>query len=430
MHHRHHLPVFVAAIVSICSALCFSQTEPADRLTSTVIATQRTVIGPVHPLAVKQNDLGRVAGAQVFHRMVLLLRRSAAQEADLQQLLKDQQDPASPKYQHWLTPAEFGRRFGPSTNDMAKITTWLQSQSFAVEAPSNGRQFLVFTGVSAQVESAFQTEMHRYRVNGKTYFANAKVASIPSALAPAVSGTSSLNSFTQWQPQYHLAANPTINVGSSALTGPADLAAIYDATPLQKANVQGQGQSIALIEESNINPQDVADFRKLAGLPSATVNVIVNGPDPGLVYGEETEAIADVEYAGALAPAATLNVIVTASTELNQGIDLSTAYAVDNDISPITSLSYGGCETLNDTYNSNSVALYKLAYEQGAAEGISHFVSSGDYGGDSCGYAGLSAGYGVNAIGDSPWNVSVGGTEFVMPDPNVYFPPPSYTAAA
>jgi subtilase family serine protease len=294
-----------------------------------------------------------------------------------------------------------------------------------------------FTGTSAQVESAFQTEIHRYGVNGKTYFANAKPASIPAALAPAVSGVASLNSFTQMQPEYHLAPNPTTkacsnpysgNSCTTAMTGPADLAAIYNAAPLQKKGIEGQGQSIALIEESNINPLDVSDFRSLTGLPAASLNVIVNGADPGLVGGDETEAVADVEYAGALAPDATLDLIVTASTEFNQGIDFSMAYAVDNDISPITSLSYGGCETLDNTYSPNEVALYKAAYEQGAAEGISHFVAAGDYGGDACGYTGLSTGYGVNAIGDSPWNVSVGGTEFIMPNPNAYFPPPSYTA--
>ncbi len=432
MQHRFHLLAFVAAIVLFCSALGFSQAEPADRLISPIAAAQRTVTNPVHPWATKQNDLGRVAGDQVFHRVVLLLKRSDAQEADLQELLQEQQDQNSPQYHQWLTPAEFGERFGPSANDVAKITGWLQSQGFTVEKPSNGRQFIFFTGTSAQVESAFQTEMHRYSVSGKTQVANAKPASIPSALAPAVSGVASLNSFTRWAPQsqveYHLALNPQVKTSSGALTGPADLAAIYDAAPLQKANVLGQGQSIALIEESNIVAQDVTDFRNLMGLPAATVNVIVNGTDPGTVGGDETEAIADVEYAGALAPDATLDVIVTGSTEFNQGIDLSTAYAVDNDISPITSLSYGGCETLNDTFLSSSVELYKLAYEQGAAEGISHFVSAGDWGGDTCGYTGLSAGYGVNAIGDSPWNVSVGGTEFIMPDPNVYFPPPSYTA--
>ena len=431
----------VAAVILFCSVVGFSQSESADRLTAPVVSAQRTVTNGVHPLATKQNDLGRVAGSQVFHRMILLTQRSAAQEAGLEQLLRDQQDPSSPQYHQWLTPTEFGEQFGPSADDMAKITSWLQAQGFTVERPPNGRQYLLFTGTSAQVESAFQTEMHRYGVNGKTYFANARPASIPTALVPAVSGVATLNSFTQFTPQYHFAAIqpvsnqntsaiPLIDINSTPLTGPADLAAIYDSAPLAKANVLGQGQSISLIEESNINVQDVADFRTLTGLSAATVNVIVNGADPGLVYGEETEAIADVEYAGALAPGATLNVIVTGSTDFNQGIDLSTAYAVDNDISPVTSLSYGGCETLENTFAPNSVALYKAAYEQGAAEGISHFVSASDYGGDACEYTGLVTGYGVNAIGDSPWNVSVGGTEFVMPDPKVYFPPPSYTATA
>jgi len=443
MHMRFRIDRFlsVAVIILLCAVPGLSQSESADRLTSPIVAAKRTVTNGVHSQATKQNDLGRVAGTEVFHRLVLLTKRSAAQEADLEELLQEQQDSNSPQYHRWLTPTAFGARFGPSANDMAKITSWLQAQGFTVEKPSNGRQYILFTGTSAQLESAFQTEMHRYGVKGKAYFANATPASIPTALAPAVSGFASLNSFAQFTPQYHLAANsqngvqstgtiPQIKIQNTAMTGPADLSAIYDAGPLAEANVLGQGQSIALIEESNIVLQDVKDFRTIAGLPAATVNVIVNGQDPGLVFGEETEAIADVEYAGALAPDAVLNVIVTATTELNQGIDLSTAYAVDNEISPVTSLSYGGCETLNDTFAPNAVALFKAAYEQGAAEGISHFVSAGDYGGDACGYTGLSLGFGVNAIGDSPWNVSVGGTEFIMPDPSAYFPPPSYTATA
>ncbi|MGA3101087.1 MAG: Ig-like domain repeat protein [Terracidiphilus sp.] len=417
-------------VLGLCVRAVHAQTEPSDRLLSPIVASQRTVTNLVHPLATKQNDLGRVNPNQVFHRMVLLTQRSAAQEADLEQLLQEQQDPSSPQYHQWLTPVEFGQRFGPGTNDMAKITGWLQSQGFTVEPPANGRQFIFFTGSSAQVEAAFQTEMHRYSVNGKKYVANAKPASIPTALAPAVSGVASLNSFTQLAPQYHAAATPQIEINNAALTGPADLSAIYDAAPLAKANVLGQGQSIALIEQSNIVLQDVTDFRKITGLPAATVNMIVNGADPGPVYGDESEAIADVEYAGALAPDATLNVVVTGTTDFNQGVDLSTAYAVDNDIAPIAALSYGGCETLNDTFASTEVELDKVAWEQGAAEGISEFVAAGDYGGDTCGYLGLSAGYNVNVLGDSPWNVSVGGTEFIMPDANVYFPPPSYTASA
>ncbi len=429
--HPRSLAVSSAPILALCfSALAWSQTQPADRLLSPIVASQRTLIAGVHPLAVSRNDIGRVSANQVFHRMVLLLQRSAAQQADLTQLLKDQQDPASPQYHRWLTPTEFGRRFGPSDADMAKIVGWLQSQGFSVEKPSNGRQFLFFTGASAQVEAAFQTEMHRYSVNGKTYIANAKPATIPSALAPDVSTLASLNNFKLLLPQSYPAAKPQILIGQEIFTSPADLDAIYDAAPLQSAGIKGQGESIALIEESNINLQDLTDFRNVTGLPPANVNVIVNGPDPGLLAGdgEEFEAIADVEYAGAMAPDATLNFIVSASTEFFQGIDLSTVYAVDYDVSPITSMSYGGCETLNDAYSPGITQLFADAYEQGAAEGISHFVSSGDNGGDDC--WDFSAGYGVNAIGDSPWNVSTGGTEFIMPDPYLYFPPmANYTAS-
>ena len=179
-------------------------------------------------------------------------------------------------------------------------------------------------------------------------------------------------------PQLYPAAKSQILNGQEAFTGPADLSTIYNATPLQATGIKGQGQSIALIEESNINLQDLTDFRTVTGLPAANVNVIVNGPDPGLLAAsqDEFEAISDAEWAGAMAPDATLNIIVSASTELNQGIDLSTAYAVDYAVAPVTSLSYGGCETLYDTFDSIGVSLYDFAWEQGAAQGMTHFVAS------------------------------------------------------
>jgi len=428
MNFRLRPFVYVVALAMPLSTAAAMQHEPSDRIVAPIVSSERAPTNGVHPLAVKQNDLGRVNGSQTFHRMVLLLQGSGAQQADLAQLLKDQQDPSSPHYHQWLTPAEFGIRFGPSQNDISKVSNWLEQQGFSVEKAANGRRFLLFTGTSAQVESAFQTEMHRYSVNGKSYFANARQASIPAALAPVVRNIATLDSFGKAYPQYALAASPNILLGGYYFTGPADLAAIYDSTPLKTAGVQGQGQAVALIEESNINPQDVTDFRTVTGLPAANLNVIVNGPDPGLLPGEEVEAIADVSYAGAFAPNATLDFVVTASTEFNSGIDLSTLYAVDYAVAPITSLSYGGCETLNNTYYPGTETLYGMAYEQGAAEGISHFVSSGDNGGDGCLFTGLSAGYGVNALGSSPFNVSVGGTEFIMPNPADYFPPPNYTA--
>jgi len=409
------------------AALASPATEAPDRLTSPIVASVRVKTNAVHPLATKQNDLGRVSASQTFHRMVLMLDGSDAQKADLAQLLKDQQDPKSADYHKWLTPAQFGERFGPSTSDVAKVTGWLAAQGFSVEKPSNGRRFLLFTGSDAQLEAAFQTEIHTYQVDGAKYFANSKPASIPAALAGVVKGVARMNSFNPARPHLKSNKKPQAIVGGYVFTTPADLQAIYNSAPLNKAGMNGEGQSIAVIEESNINLQDVIDFRNITGLPAANVNILLNGPDPGII-GDETEALVDVDYAGAFVPNATLNFVLTASTEFNQGIDLSTVYAVDNAVSPITSLSYGGCETLNETFYASSAFLYQYAWEQGAAEGISHFVSAGDNGGDSCGYTGLDAGYGANALGSTPYNVAVGGTEFLIPTLTTYFPAPSYIA--
>lgn len=196
--------------------------DAPDRLTSPIVATVRTKTNTVHPLATKQNDLGRVSAAQTFHRMVLLLDGSDAQKADLAQLLKDQQDLKSPQYHKWLTPAQFGERFGPSSNDMAKVTGWLTAQGFSVEKPSNGRRFLLFTGTAAQLEAAFQTEIHTYQVNGAKYFANAKPASIPAALSGVVKGIARLNSFNPPKPQLMSNKKPQSLLGGYVFTTPAD----------------------------------------------------------------------------------------------------------------------------------------------------------------------------------------------------------------
>ena len=416
-------PFFLGVVLALTfSVLSYSQTQPADRLSSAIAASQRAVINAVHPLATKQNDIGRLAGSQVLSRMVLVLQRSAQQESALQQLLAAQQDPKSPQYHQWLTADEFGQQFGPSDNDMAKIQGWLQGQGFSVEAAPHGRQYLLFTGTSAQVETAFQTQMHQYRVNGTTYIANAVAATIPKALAPDVKGLASLNGFEKEQfiPKDQGQPSPqAVTANGSLLLGPADMDAIYDATPLQKANIQGQGQTIAVIGQYAINPQAVSDFRAFTGLPPANLNIIVNGNYPGSTNGEE---LGDVEWAGSMAPAATLDLIASPSTGFLPGIAYSQMYAVDYDVAQITSMSYAECENALDTELPGAVQLFGMLYEQGAAEGISQFAASGDSGGDVCVQAFVGAGYGVNGIGDSPWNVSVGGTEFVMPDPSVYFP--------
>jgi hypothetical protein len=197
--------------------------------------------------------------------------------------------------------------------------------------------------------------------------------------------------------------------------GPTDFATIYNVSPLWIAGTTGTGQTIAVVGETNMNIQDVANFRNLFGLPGNAPNIILNGPDPGITsVNEETEADLDVEWTGAVAKNATIDFVVSETTESTAGIDLSALYIVDNNLAPILSESYGGCEAALGTSGN---AFYSSLWEQAAAQGITVVLASGDSGSAGCdsGNAGeLSAQFGlaVSGLASTPFNVSVGGTSF------------------
>jgi hypothetical protein len=390
-----------------------------------------------------------------MRRILLLLKRGAAQEVALQDFLAQQLDKSSLNYHAWLTPEEFGAKYGPADADIQAVTQWLSSQGFRIEKVYNGKMVLEFSGTPSQVRAAFATDIHNYQVNGKMYVANASDPQIPAALAPVVEGIVSLNNFPK-KPLYHTvgvfkrekqtgrarlveAENPelTFQCGINTSTSqplycnalvPYDFATIYNLLPLwqQASPINGKGQTIAVVEESNINLQDVTDFRSSFGLPAypqacttpptvGCLNLILNGPDPGVVPGEETEADLDVEWSGGVAPNAIIDLVVSESTESSSGVDLSSLYVVDNDLAPVMSVSYGNCELFLGAAGNQ---FFNSLWQQAAAQGISVFVASGDNGSAGCDlYNGTSPepannGLAVSGLASTPYNIAVGGTDF------------------
>jgi subtilase family serine protease len=383
-----------------------------------------------------------------MERMLLVLKRSPEQETALRRLLDDQQDKASPNYHKWLTPTEFGRKFGPSDDDMQTITSWLQSHGFQVGS-TKGRTALEFSGSASQVQEAFHTAIHKYLVKDKQHWANAGDPSIPAALTPAVAGVSSLHNFprhpmsvlagtfsrekatgkiTAIQPQFTFPSgcvenSPNNNPCFYGL-GPYDFATIYDLLPLWNSGINGTGQTIAIVGESDINIQDVRDFRNLFGLPVNDPTIILNGPDPG-IQGDESEADIDVQWSGAVAPNATIDFVVSRSTETTAGIDLSAVYIVENNLAPVMSESYGLCELgLGTTGNQ----FFNSLWQQAAAQGITVFISAGDNGAAGCddfnaaSPAPAQFGLQVSGFASTPYNVAVGGTDFNdFSNPSIYW---------
>jgi hypothetical protein len=203
--------------------------------------------------------------------------------------------------------------------------------------------------------------------------------------------------------------------GAHAIT-PGDFAAIYNLTPLYKTSLNGAGQTIAIVADADVHPADIAAFQNLFGLPANPPNMIENGSDPGWesFLGLSAEATIDTEWAAAVAPGATIDLVVTGPQFTTDPAELSAAYIVDQNLAPIVSVSFGNCE---QNLGAAQAALWNQVWEQAAAQGMSVFVSSGDAGAAGCASPGGVYGFvpgpvAVNGIASSPYVTAVGGTEF------------------
>ena len=413
-------------LCGFCVSVAWGQSQP--RITqaiddSVVVRVPRTT----HPLATRLNDRGRAASDLPMQRMMLVLQPSDSQRAAAAKLLDSQHDKNSANYQHWFSPEEYGKQFGPNQSDLNQISIWLQQHGFQITSVPRGRQWIEFSGTAGQVERAFRTEMHHYEVNGQKHVANSSDIALPRALAPVVSGVLSLHNFPKRSSQARkirvsrdpstgkLVPDFTFNTGSEVLhfLTPGDYTRIYNTQPLLKAGIDGSGVSIAIVGRTNINLSDIQTFRQIFQLPSKDPEIILNGPDPG-INGDETEADLDVEWSGAVAPAATIKFVTSEGTFSADGTDLSAAYIVDQRIAPILSNSYGLCEAFLGTAGN---VFFNNLYRQAAAEGITVFSASGDSGAAGCDFAGFTyapstLGAAVSGLASTPYNVAVGGTQF------------------
>ncbi len=329
----------------------------------------------------------------------------------LQRFLAELQDPASPRFRRWLTPGEFGARFGAPAADLETVASWLRSEGFAVEGATAGRTALVFSGRAADVDRAFDTDLHLYLKDGAPVVANARPMTLPASLGHlAVQGLLPVAGFERRRPLVQ-AAQPLFTQGVVHYLAPADFATIYGLDALYPT-ARGAGRRIAIVARTNIDPLDNELFRAYFGLPASDPVVVLNGDDPGIRTGDIAliETNLDIEWSGGVAPDADVVVVVSKSTQTTDGIDLSCLFAVDNDVADILSVSYGTCEQKLDP---EEVAFFTNLWAQAAAEGISVIVSSGDAGAAGCesGTSPLGSIAAVNGLGTSPYATTVGGTQ-------------------
>jgi pseudomonalisin len=387
-------------------------------------ADRMVLPGNVPPLASAEFDVGRSDPNLPMERMVLLLEQRPGAGARLEQLLAEQQRPGSSRYHQWLTPEEFAADFGLADDDVRLVTGWLEAHGFTVEEVAGGRGSINFSGTVAQVEEAFATEMHDYLVEGTIHCSNATEPSLPRGFAGLVHGVVSLNSFPlrPLHTDVRAISAPEYTFGSNHYIAPADFATIYALASTESAGANGNGQTIAIVARTDIKLADVQDFRTSFGLPANDPVFIHNGADPGdRGGGDELESILDTEWSGAVAPQATIDLVVSASTRSSDGISLSALYVVSHNLAPIVSVSYGLCESRLGTIGQK---FWNSLWAQAAAQGITAFVASDDSGAAGCDAPNGKRGFGlaVNGLCSTPFDVCVGGTKFNdTANPNAYW---------
>lgn len=400
--------------------------EPRPLITQSIDESKlMTLAGNKRAEVNAENDRGIVANNFQMDHMLLLLRRSAEQEEALKIFIDELHNAQSPNFHKWLTAEEFGVRFGLAQQDLDVITHWLESYGFRINVVYPSRTLIDFSGSAGQVFQAFHTEIHRLQVRQTVHIANMSEPAIPSAIAPAVVGVVSLHDFRP-KPQVKLHHEYTFG---SALAGtlyalvPGDLATIYNFNPLFNSGISGQGQTIALVEDTDLySMADWSTFRSTFGLSKYTSGSLTqthpappSGPnnctDPG-VNPDDVEATLDAEYASAAAPSAGIQMASCQNTASTFGGLIAIQNLINGNSPPaIMSVSYGECETMN---GAAANAAYNSTYQQAVAEGVSIFVAAGDSGAAACDQNQPAASYGITVSGfaSTPYNVAVGGTDF------------------
>jgi subtilase family serine protease len=429
MRNCVRLSCAIAGLISVSTSWTIADAQSVGasgpQITRSIDESNRVTLGGnTRPEANKANDRGAVPDALVLDHMQLLLKRPAAQEQALEKTIDGLYDRSSPSFHRWFTAGQLGQQFGPAAQDVQAVTAWLSAKGFTVNPIDPTAMVVDFSGTAGQVRSALHTEIHYLNVKGATHLANMSDPQIPAALAPAVAGIVSLHDFrprkmSKPRPKY------TFTAGGNTYQAvvPADLAMIYDLKPPFAAGINGKGETVVVIEDTDVyTAADWTTFRSTFGLSVYTFGSFTtvhpntasshgNCTDPG-VNGDDFEAILDAEWASAAAPNAAIELASCNDTRTTFG-GLIALQNLLNTASPppIVSISYGECEAYNGAAANTA---YYLAYQQAAAEGVSVFAAAGDEGAASCdaGQSTSFQGIAVSGFASTPYNVAVGGTDF------------------
>jgi subtilase family serine protease len=433
---------------------------PAGVATAAARGSATTAIaGSQSEAASSTNDLGAVPASTVISFEVTLNPQHAAGAAAL---VEQVSDPTSASYRHYLTPARWESRFSPSTAQLQRVTAWLHGAGLTPGAVTPDHLAIAVSGTAAQVDHAFGTTLHTYKVQGREVRLTSSAISVPAEVAPLVQGAPGLDqdvatptdaapgrsdqasssgsnaaapSSTPIPPppgyrspppcssyfgQTIDATDPSYGTGFAThlpypVCGytPQQIESGYALTTGFAGGIDGKGQTVAVVDayEASTLQSDVQQFYRAIDpadpLPSSqfSTDVAPNFTEKALCQasGWSGEQTLDVIAVHATAPGA--HILYVGGGNCFNGLLDADRQVVDGHLADVMSNSWGDdAGDLLDT--SSDKAAYDTVYEMAAATGVSVLFSAGDDG-DEFTTTGLTA---PDYPPSSPFVTSVGGT--------------------
>ncbi len=370
----------------------------------------KTLRGSVHPLAAISTDKGLVPDSKPLSNLKIYIAPTPAQRVDIAKLLVDQRTVGTPSYRQWLTPEQFGERFGLSSSDESIVRSWLEAQGFARISLSRSRTVFSFSSTAGRASSVFHTSIHSLELNGQEHFANTNEITLPVTISNLVLAVTGLNDFHPTPQHVALSAKArpqyTTMSGQIITFAPGDIALEYDLNQLYSSGIDGAGITAVVIGESDIDLNDIRAYRTAFNLPANDPKVLLvpGSTDLGFIPETELEADLDLEVLGAVARGANLLYVQ------DSDVDAALQYAIDQNLGSVVNFSYAGAEYIGETWGEEQ-ATYQLMAQQANAQGITILVAAGDSGAAGCDLMAPAVnGTVVSWPADIPEITGVGGT--------------------
>jgi pseudomonalisin len=320
--------------------------------------------------------------------------------------------PGSATFNHFMTPAQWTARYGPSITTVTEVRHYLKAAGFTDVHAAGDRLLVTASGTAAKAESAFHTSLSQFKLGKKTIFGNTKPAMVPASLRGAVTAVVGLNNLPLATPK-PLRANKQA-AGSPDLDGglnPAQFDTTYDAAGTPTASKT----SIALLTEGDTST--VLTQLRLAeskeGLSKAAVTVVPVGPQSTDASGAD-EFDMDSQVSTAVAGSVKHLYLYNIGSLVDSDIDADLATFASQDKAQAMSASIGGCDV--NAYLDGSLVSSDVVLQEAAMQGQTLFASSGDNG-DACMYVaalGAPAGVpGTNWPASGEYTTAVGGTSLI-----------------